>query len=368
MSAIFLMLLMCSHVRASRTTLHNKIQAAMNRQGATQFSARCPEAQKVCNVVLVIDMQNDYCSSCDEVQENEELKASQSPWSGTTIKAISPAVQDVLGMRADKGGWDMVVLTKDTLKTGTGYLEAGTPGSSVVKEITDYVAPARTVIFSKDTDDWMNTLDANTSFDGQRHFALEDEAKYVKNEFANPSLKQILQHNGFHPGKTNLVVTGVLTNRCVLKGAVHAQMEGYAVFVVKDATGGSEEADRWQADAHDAPDHGKNFLQGVNFSMVPVTRGTFAKTVTKDHWAGIKRAMPLIKDNVDRWRKRIFTGYKGGPALADTWTFLSRSFVYVVETAADFNLNPKLDLDILPLTLYRRGVRAEELWKDDENA
>merc|ERR1711939_304513 len=100
---------------------------------------------------------------------------------------------------------------------------------------------------TKSTDDWMTTLDPKTSFDGKFKFDTE-----LPKSVPHLTLKEKLEMNGLAPAKTTIVVTGVQTNRCVMKGAIHATQEGYSTFALTDAMWGVPEIDNWTTEGKKA--------------------------------------------------------------------------------------------------------------------
>ena len=70
----------------------------------------CPDSKKRCNVLVVVDMQNDYCKGCGSPTE--------SPWSTDALLKIAPNINKALELRADGSKhsvWDLVIFTKDSL-------------------------------------------------------------------------------------------------------------------------------------------------------------------------------------------------------------------------------------------------------------
>lgn len=78
--------------------------------------------------------------------------------------------------------------------------------------------------FTKSNDDWLNEISAEISYNGHRAYSIEEE---TLPGIDHPTLKQMLDYRDFDSAKTNLFVTGVETNRCVMKGSVHATLHGY---------------------------------------------------------------------------------------------------------------------------------------------
>ena len=96
--------------------------------------------------------------------------------------------------------------------------------------------------FTKSNDDWLNEITAAKSYHGVREYAREGEQ--IPGNSA-PSLKEMLDFRGFAPSKTTLYVTGVQTNRCVMKGSIHAKNHGFDVALIQSGTAGNPDDDNW---------------------------------------------------------------------------------------------------------------------------
>jgi len=136
-------------------------------------------------------------------------------------------------------------------------------------------------------------------------------------------------------------VTGVLTNRCILKGSVHARMFDYTTYVVKDATGGQIDAERWSRAENGAP-------------QLHELRGQDLNWQSEDGLEGLNSKMDLLAQQLivgfrkdEEWKENIYFGKepKGGPSLKDTWSFLLRSEVIIAKSAADFRPGGLFNLD-----------------------
>merc|ERR1719436_947925 len=90
-------------------------------------------------------------------------------------------------------------------------------------------------------------------FGGNRQWAVNGETLPFWAGPEPPTLDQLLGYRGLAPWNTQLFVTGTATNRCVMKGAIHARSLGFDVVIAKDpVTGGSE--DRWVISKVSIPD------------------------------------------------------------------------------------------------------------------
>jgi hypothetical protein len=116
------------------------------------------------------------------------------------------------------------------------------------------------------------------------------ENKYdTENNFAGRTLNQVLTDRNFTPSNTRLHVTGILTNRCVMKGALHARKLGFPVTLKTDAVSGPEESDRWTTD--------------------PAVANTSAW-----RWDLAPEVCEGAECN-DEWLTNVYFGYRGGPTL-----------------------------------------------------
>lgn len=187
----------------------------------------CPPAQATCNVLVVVDMQKDYCKGCGS--------ATESKWASEGVKALVGPINRIIGESAE--GFEVVVFTQDWLDKGSAFLVHDTVGSQLLDGITQ---PAgKSFHFTKTADDWMN----HGYFHG-RLYAIKGEAGHG---IGKPSsLDTILWSNGYSPEKTHLYVVGTATYRCVMKGSVHARALGYTVSFVEDAVDGDGNEYDWQ--------------------------------------------------------------------------------------------------------------------------
>lgn len=252
-------------------------------------------SKDTCNLLVVVDMQNDYCTTCGS--------ETVSPWA-EPILPTAAKINDIMALKTPKGEsiWDLVVFTKDWLEPGVVCLEQkesscvksslvrDTFGTQVVSQIRKPADSAAYLEYTKNLDDWFNTMDANMSADHQDHFALNGE-NIPGN--SHPTLRQMLQYRGFTPEKTRMVVTGTASNRCVMKGSVHARYDGYNVFVVASAIAGyAEKPDNWHP-GENAPDTFCGDTQACD--------GNEARS----------------------WEREVFFGEKGGPTRPQAFAIMT---------------------------------------------
>jgi len=192
-----------------------------------------PECGKShCNVLVVVDMQNDYCKNCGSPTESK--------WASATVKELAesdgPINQVIKKAHNAKNPFDLIIFTQDWLEDGSPFLVHDTIGAEVIKTID---GQGTGISFTKRADDWMN----NGYYQG-RLYAIRGEAK--EGDARPRDLGHILQEFGYTPTKTSLYVTGTATYRCVMKGSVHARSLGYTVSYVKDAVEGDGDEYDWK--------------------------------------------------------------------------------------------------------------------------
>lgn len=208
----------------------------------TDVAALRVDKMRFHKVLMVIDMQNDYCSDCGVV--------GGSPWS----EPLAEAANNIGRLMSDnpwKDAWARVFFTQDYSENGWtatntadgskySFLKWGTPGAAIIQIIEDKMNPTKPRSrFVKSTDDWMTDLGLKETHDNELHYGHN-------NLVVRATMHQLLQEHGFFPWNSHLFVTGTAYNRCVLKGAIHAVRLGYKVTVLKNATGGhATVADRW---------------------------------------------------------------------------------------------------------------------------
>jgi len=165
------------------------------------------------NVLIVIDMQTDY-----DIDGNFALYGEiRSPYVGN-ISTLVPAINRVRSSRK----WDKVVFTQDWLVPDQGFCVANTSGANLIDGL---VVMHDDLFYSKNKDDAFNLIHGGH---GLRH-----EGQHVG--AASDALVDVLRSFGLTPHDTTLTVTGQMTDRCVLKTALHARSFGYDVQVVRDA-------------------------------------------------------------------------------------------------------------------------------------
>jgi len=253
-----------------------------------------------CSVLVITDVQNDYCKGCGS--------ESESPWARTEVKELLEDITKAIALKKSDGSplWDLIVFTRDVLEEnyvcadvdhdgqandfkiidekrvclGGSSLTSGSYGSQVPDELKSArdMANVPFIEHTKSTADWMTTMNPETSFDGKFKFDAE-----LLESVPQLTLKEKLERKGFAPGKTTIVVTGIVTNRCVMKGAIHAAHEGYSTFALTDAIWGFPEMDNW------------------------TTQGKKANAPELD--------CPTNHDGTctSEWKKQVYLGYKGGP-------------------------------------------------------
>ena len=256
----------------------------------TEADLRTPVNYK--KVLVIVDVQKDYARdlccgtppslSCQQNPPSActpaEPLASVSPWAGDLQTASNgvPALSDrILNVYNLGRPWDAVVFTRDFLDPGvvvnheTGYssLVGRSLGEhdgygdgadvidplwgpdSVIRE-NEYEAN-NFIDFTKSFDDWMNVVDEtcpSPTGDGQHHFSRNNERIEGNN---HPTLKEMILHKLSQPGRppvcprdVRMVVTGIETVRCIMKGTVHAVMDGFDVLVPLQATAGGQASER----------------------------------------------------------------------------------------------------------------------------
>lgn len=136
---------------------------------------------------------------------------------------------------------------------------------------------------------------------------MADEKTDVENPDHHPTLHELLSYHNFTPEKTNIVVTGIQTNRCVLKGAVHATLFGYNVAIIKEATAGNPVRDNWRTEGKE-----------INAPKAQCTN--------------------CNQQELRKWKMDIFTGgRKGGPSTEETYTYLKTAKVSVLDKVSDLH-------------------------------
>eukprot|EP00928_Gymnodinium_smaydae_P054385 TRINITY_DN3816_c0_g1_i2.p1 TRINITY_DN3816_c0_g1~~TRINITY_DN3816_c0_g1_i2.p1 ORF type:complete len:414 (-),score=46.19 TRINITY_DN3816_c0_g1_i2:410-1651(-) len=285
----------------------------------------------MCNVVIVTDMQKDYCLECGT--------STVSPWAALSLPEGAEVINKILRSEFVH----LSVFTKDWLpKTASRpYLTAGEAGTEILDAL---YRPPNSFEFTKDVDDWMNQLDPASAYDRKYHYALNGEtlprraAAKNSSDAYRPSLFDVLKASNYLPGNTRLIVTGVAANRCVMKGAVHARELGYDVVVVREATfGDAQEPEKWTATTcaqalgvskcRSESDRARFIDGGQNArGWAPV----FSCEATFD-----LGAEPCDDRLLSSWRKMVYLGHKGGPTRRDSFKYMSAAGAKVVDTVEE---------------------------------
>ena len=251
---------------------------------------------KLQNVLIIVDMQNDYCKECNS--------STVSKWALKGLPSVAQHINDLHTVH-----FDQYVFTQDWLPTGSPFLQRHTFGSELIKALK---IPNKSLTFTKSSDDWMNNLGPKTncsyctpSYDNQYHFALNKETtkKFPK----HPTLVQYLSFYGYDPENTRLVVTGIAENRCVMKGSVHAIEYGYRdVLLYLPGTGATNvtEPENWNPGTNAPKDSCE-----LTFNVVTCT-----------------------EEQEKNWREQVYTGRKGGPTSRDAIDIMMNSNEKIIKS------------------------------------
>lgn len=205
------------------------------------LAAGDPQARR--HVLIVLDMQKDYDCRANVQMYGKIL----SPYCGD----ISSIVSGINIVRRSRR-WDKVIWTQDWLaaepliaKGQHPFCIANTTGATLLEGLaTD---PSTDFFYSKSMDDAFNIV-PDVVFCGT---ASSDSGKPLhgyglRNEglqLGAPSnaLIDILHFWNFSPSNTVISVAGQMTDRCVMKTAIHARSMGYEVILESSAIYTNEE-------------------------------------------------------------------------------------------------------------------------------
>lgn len=289
----------------------------------------CSSADK-CNVLVVVDMQNDYCLECEQTTDTCHW-AFRSPLESAAAQINSAITESGVD-------WDFIVYTQGLMTWPSGDGDECTYPDTRGFEVIDTLKneldndfskdPTKDfMMFSKLTDDWFT----DAVFGGSRQFANNGETLPGWTGEQPPTLPEQLEYRGFKPGNTQLFVTGTATNRCVMKGAVHARDLGFDVVLGKDAvTGGSE--DRWVISKTTIP-------EGPNACVIPSETDQYpslhacAVALSCEEQYG---TTVCTADQKKEWMHNVFYGWRGGPSQNDAFKYLENSGVVVVDSVTEF--------------------------------
>lgn len=278
------------------------------------------------SVLLVIDMQRDYCigDACGDPVDTVSKWASEH-----TITVIQPII-DLM----DKTKYDLVVFSQDSLKENEVCVEnpdgsdwddenkkcavgsslvTNTPGWEVIHALTDAAKSEfeqdQILFYTKNTDDVFNLLDkdfkeVDICTEPNCYPEAKDRKFDVAGDYDMP-LSEVLKSRGFDTTNTHIDATGVLGNRCVMKSAIHIKHLGYDVSVMKAAVGVAQESENWYLTEEERKAGG--------------TKHDLAQK-------------PCPEPPCDAsWYKEMYSGYRGGPAGDQVWEYLESANVEITE-------------------------------------
>lgn len=277
------------------------------------------------NVLLVIDMQRDYCigDACGEPV------STVSKWASDKTTTVVQPIVDLM----DKNVYDLVVFTQDSLSEGEVCVEnpngedwvngscvlgsslvTGSPGWEVIHALTDAAkaefGESKIIFYTKHTDDALNILDGSYQeldvfADGACYPTPQEDRKFDVVGDYNQPLAEVLRSRGFGIKNANIHAVGVLGNRCVMKSALHAKYLGYDVTVIKSAVGVAEDAENWYINEDE------KLLGGTG------------------HWLAEE---PCTQNPCpEAWYQNMYAGYRGGPAGDMVWPYLESGQINLVD-------------------------------------
>ena len=259
----------------------------------------------LCTVLVVVDMQNDYCLECNST--------TVSPWAVSGLPAVAHHINRL--QTSDAHLIDFTIYTQDWLPSTSPFLPRNTYGSAILDALQRPKDPSTFTTFTKDSDDWMNTLGpkqecayCTPSYDDQYHFALNGES--TPSQPTHPTLQNYLSSKGYAPAKTRLVVVGTAENRCVMKGSLHAINDEYQDVIL--------------------------YYPGVSGTHVTTPEnwvpGQNAPRDSCEASFQVSRCTPA--ENV-KWREQVYLGHKGGPTSRDALWIMRNATEHVVYTQVE---------------------------------
>ena len=306
----------------------------------------CTPQTKQRYVLVVVDMQNDY----DQASNSSTL----SPWA-VDLTAYKKRITDLYrDFYATNRSWSLIVWTRDTPRdgfcdtnTGRCSLKNGSFGARSVFEgtvmlqspprpVTPNAATPNMLFWSKTTDNWM-LQEINDwgltrhSWGPTRYPEITTKHQPICDENSPYSetcsdLHAWLIRHGYTPSITTLVVVGVASNRCVMKGAVNAQALGYQVVVIKNAIAGPAQptqSDKWFV-CSSIHAMRNDCLDGIDCCNAPPTK---CKSTS---------GSPCDAEAFTAWRTSIYQGAKGGPSRKQAFEIMQHAGVQIFDRVDEF--------------------------------
>jgi len=211
--------------------------------GSDRCECPSPATQNLTEVLLIIDMQNDY----DLSYNMETYGYKKNPWANELLSA-SQHIRNLI----DDVDWDMIVFTQDWLipvltdqPPEHEFCLADTPGASPLSELLD-AADRKTsnqLRYTKNVDDAFNTISPNPVLAKCEPGCSVPEDYpnrcYDSNNTYNGTfLVDVLKGRGYTPSNTKITIVGTEADMCVLTSTLHAMQYGFKVDVYEPGLNG----------------------------------------------------------------------------------------------------------------------------------
>jgi len=242
-------------------------------------------------VLIVVDFQKAYAKPATGPLDPQ---VNCYPTDGVTDEPTNPVVmgiQDALSNPPKP--WDLVVFTTDykNFDDTKGCFGTDKPASREIIQDLDAKYKGDKMYFRKETDDWL--ADESNSYKGSKPYDTD------KKESARVPLAKQLEQRGFTEENTILHVTGIVTNRCVMKGEIHARYLGFQTILHKNGVWPMA-CDRWFFSKTESDCKGETYKKEKPYDFAP-------------RLADINKGCPNGMKGCDVL-KEIFFGWRGGPA------------------------------------------------------
>lgn len=293
------------------------------------------------NVLIVVNMQNDYCKDC--LPTTKKITHNKRATKLLPTANVINQLMMLSGNSDNKALFDLVVFTQDWFAAGTvpcwngekiphcSSLVRGSEGAKVIQCLTDDVQKAKieSLHFTTENDDVFHSSGlAGETIKGKGH----------------PTLKQVLEYKGFGPKHANLVIVGIHTDRSILKTATHAMFDGYSVYVVKNATsGGSVASHNWVNSANGKKCDTSNYLDSHICTTPSVERQCCPTECAGYAYIDAYSCGPPVEcqecsdEEHKEWMRRIFIGNKDAPALNIAFSYMQTAGVNIFDTVEELH-------------------------------
>lgn len=167
------------------------------------------------------------------------------------------------------------------------------------------------------------------------------------------------------PSNIHLFVTGVQRVRCVMKGSVHAQKDGFKVSVMRTASDGGRNnvTDSWtvctEKQPHNCNSPAVNCEDSFSLSENPFLGN---EPRVKPELVGNNTPdLVCSKNSSDIWMQNIFDGDHGGPIMEDSCSIMENAGLNIICSMQEVEEIIRVDEELLGYIHVQKVTPMQEL-------